>query len=414
MKRTEVVVVGAGQAGLAMSYCLSVRGIDHVVLERGQVGERWRSERWNSLRLLTPNWMTRLPGSSYDGPDPDGFMTMPETVRLLENYARLVRAPVECGVKLLSAGQSGAQYRIVTEQGEWTARALLIATGYNDIASVPAMSTSISQYTTQITPREYQCPDQLPDGCVLVVGASATGVQLAEEIHASGRPVTLSVGQHTRMPRRYRGRDIMWWLDQLGNLSKSRAEMPDLATDSKEPSLQLVGSPEHRSIDLAVLRGMGVRLVGRISGMSGSCARFAGDLAETTAAANRRLARILSGIDAAVETGAYGQASPEGPAKPLLLHNGPLELDLAGEGITTVVWATGYRRSYPWLNIPVLDSRGEIMNDGGICPLPGLYVLGLNFMRRRNSSFIDGVGRDAEELAEHIGSYLAAQCRRAA
>lgn len=407
MKRTGIVVVGAGQAGLAMSHCLRQRGIEHVVLERGRIGERWRSERWDSLRLLTPNWMTRLPGGGYDGPDPHGFMTMPETISFLEGYARSAGAPVEDGTTVTSASHAGSGFHVVTDRGEWLARGLVVATGHCDRPGVPAMAGSLSSRLLQVVPRDYRNPAQLPQGGVLIVGAAATGIQLAEEIHQSGRPVTLSVGGHTRLPRHYRGRDILWWLDRLGSLRKLKAEMPHGAVGREEPSLQLIGSPDHRSIDLAALRTAGVRVVGRASGMDGSRARFDGDLSETTAAAGRRLTRILDQIDAAVSGGACEAAEAPSPTESVLLHADPVGIDLEKAGIRTVVWATGYRRQYPWLKMPVLDTLGNIVNEGGVCPLPGLYVLGLNFMRRRNSSFIDGVGHDAEALASHISLWLA-------
>lgn len=414
MHFTDIVIIGAGQAGLAMSHCLSARGIDHVVLERGRVGERWRSERWDSLRLLTPNWMTRLPAGGYDGPDPDGFMTMPETVRFLEDYALRIAAPVESGADVRSARRVGAGYHIVTDAGEWMARGLVIATGHCDLPRVPTMASRLARHIVQVVPRDYRRPDQLPEGGVLVLGASASGIQLAEEIHASGRPVTLSVGHHTRLPRRYRGHDILWWLDRLGSLRKAKADLHPHATLREEPSLQLVGSHDHRSIDLAILQRQGVQLVGRATAARGRRMRFAGDLSQTTAAADLRLIRILNGIDEAAESGIFGRAGPREAAEPILLPGGDAAIDLDRAGIRTVVWATGYRRSYPWLDMPVLDARGEIVNEGGICPLAGLYVLGLNFMRRRNSSFIDGVGADAEALAAHIASHLAVRRRTAA
>jgi len=285
MKHTDIVIIGAGQAGLAMSRCLSARGIAHIVLERGRIGERWRSERWESLRLLTPNWMTRLPGGGYDGPDPDGFMTMPETVRFLEGYAHSIAAPVESGVAVKSVKRSGDGYRVVTDAGEWMARGLVIATGHCDQPRIPLMASRLGRRILQVVPRDYRRPGQLPEGGVLVIGASASGIQLAEEIHASGRPVTLSIGHHTRLPRRYRGHDILWWLDRLGSLRKARTEVHPHDTQREEPSLQLIGSPDHRSIDLALLQRKGVRLVGRATAARGRRLRFAADLLQTTAAA---------------------------------------------------------------------------------------------------------------------------------
>ncbi|AZN98814.1 pyridine nucleotide-disulfide oxidoreductase [Mesorhizobium sp. M9A.F.Ca.ET.002.03.1.2] len=414
MQRTDVAVIGAGQAGLAVSRCLSERGIGHVVLERGRVAERWRSERWDSLRLLTPNWMTRLPGGGYRGPDPDGFMTMPETVRFFEEYGRSIGAPVESGAEVRSAEAIDGGFRLFTNRARWTARAIVVATGYSDRPCVPPIARHISPSIRQITPWDYRNPGQLPPGGVLVVGASATGMQLAEEIHRSGRPVTLSVGGHTRLPRLYRGQDILWWLDRLGTLDRPIGELPDPAAARRQSSLQLIGTPERRSLDLAHLCDQDVRLVGRAVAAYDRRVRFDGNLGAATAAAEYRLRRVLANIDRAAALHGDGRSDEPQSVQALILNVDPVEIDLIDQGIRTVIWATGYHREYPWLKMPVFDAQGEILNDGGICPLPGLYVLGLNFMRRRNSSFIDGVGRDAEALADHIAGFVGALPRIAA
>ena len=401
MQHTDAIIIGAGQAGLAMSHCLSRRGIDHAVLDRGHIGERWRSERWDSLRLLTPNWMSRLPGWSYRGPDPDGYMTMPEVVRFLEDYARVGSAPVESGVTVSSVERAANGYRIVTDTGARMARVVVVATGHCDVPVAPAMARRLPADIHQTTPSRYRNPNSLPEGGVLVVGASATGVQLAEELHRSGRPVTLSVGRHTRLPRLYRGRDIMWWMDQIGVLDERADRARDLGRARSQPSLQLVGHPDRRTIDLAALRAGGVRVVGRTSGADGSRVHLCDDLAETTAAAQATLERLLARIDA------FAAPSPTAAPRPVTLAPSPTVLDLRAEGIRSVVWATGYRRDYGWLKVPVLDAAGEVIHHGGITPLPGLYVLGLRFLRRRKSNFIDGVGADAEELAGDILGHLA-------
>ena len=263
MRRTEAVVIGGGQAGLAMSRCLSDLGVEHVVLERGRVAERWRSERWDSLRLLTPNWQSRLPGFRYQGPDPDGYMRMPEVVDYLERYARSFAAPVEAGTTVLSVEPAGTGYRVATDRGSWEAPSVVVATGHCDTPLVPGLARQFSDRVTQVVPTRYRDPGQLPQGGVLVVGASASGVQLAHEIHASGRPVTLAVGRHTRLPRVYRGRDILWWLDAMGIFDESVADVFDLAISRGQPSLQLVGRPDHATLDLPELQERGVRLVGR-------------------------------------------------------------------------------------------------------------------------------------------------------
>lgn len=410
MQHTDAIVIGAGQAGLAMSHCLGRRGIDHVVLDRGRIGERWRSERWDSLRLLTPNWMSRLPGRAYRGPDPDLYMTMPEVVRFLEDYARAGSAPVETGVTVRSVERAGNGYRIETDRGARMARVVVVATGHCDVPVVPAMARHLPAGIRQITPSRYRNPDLLPDGGVLVVGASATGVQLAEELHRSGRPVTLSVGRHTRLPRLYRGRDIMWWMDRLGVLDERADRARDLGRARSQPSLQLVGQPDRRTIDLAVLRDQGVRVVGRAVDVDENGVRLRDDLAETTAAAQATLDRLLARIDAA----APGRLPAAERMRPVVPDRSPAVLDLRAEGIRSVVWATGYRRDYAWLKVPVLDAAGEVIHHGGITPSPGLYVLGLRFLRRRKSNFIDGVGIDAEDLAEDVLGHLAKYGRNAA
>lgn len=412
MRQTDVIVIGGGQAGLAMSHALSARGIGHVVLERGHVGERWRRASWDSLRLLTPTRLNALPGAPEAGSDPDGFMTAAELIAHLDGYARAIAAPIEAGTEVRSVQRMGARYRVATSRGEWSARAVVIATGHCDRPLVPAMAQELDPSIRQVTSAEYRNPEGLPDGGVLVVGASATGVQLAEEIHASGRPVTLSVGRHTRLPRRYRGADILVWMERAGVLAEPALASPSLARARTQPSLQLIGSIEPRTLDLGVLRGIGVRVVGRLRAIAGAEVRLCDDLAETTAGAQATLERLLARIDPAAD--AYAAPREPWPAPLAPFAPSPERIDLAAEGIRTVLWATGYRRSYPWLKVPVLDEAGEIIHGGGITPAPGLCVLGLRFLRRRNSSFLGGVGADAAALAAAIHGYLAAAERVAA
>ena len=408
MRRTEVVVIGGGQAGLAMSRCLAESGVDHVVLERGRVAERWRSERWDSLRLLTPNWQTRLPGFRYRGPDPDGYMQMGEVVDFLERYARSFAAPVEEGTTVLAVEPADGGYRVATDRGDWTAPSVVVATGHCDTPVVPAFAGGLPDDVVQVVPTRYRNPGHLPAGGVLVVGASASGVQLADEIHASGRPVTLAVGRHTRLPRVYRVRDILWWLDAMGVFDESVEDVFDPKISRSQPSLQLVGRPDRATLDLPALRERGVRLVGRAAGAEDGRVFFADDLVAYTTAADSRLARLVQRMDIfAARTGLDAEVGPPEPFSPFLWPDeAPTEIDLRAEGIRSVVWATGFRRLYPWLKVPVLDERGEIRHTGGVTPYPGLYVIGLYFLRRRKSSFIDGVGGDAMELAAHLAGYL--------
>jgi putative flavoprotein involved in K+ transport len=408
MRRTEAVVIGGGQAGLAMSHCLAGSGVDHVVLERGRVAERWRSERWDSLRLLTPNWQTRLPGFRYQGDDPDGYMRVGEVVDFLQGYARSFAAPVEEGTSVLRVGGAEGGFRVETDRGTWRAASVVIATGHCDTPLVPSFAASLPGRVAQLVPSRYRHPDQLPPGGVLVVGASSSGVQLADEIHASGRPVTLAVGRHTRLPRVYRGRDILWWLDAMGVLDESIGDVFEPAASRSQPSLQLVGRPDRATLDLPALRARGVRLVGRATGAEGGRVFVADDLVAYTAAADARLARLVQRIDIfAARTGLDAEVAAPEPFRPFLWPDpGPTEIDLRAEGIRSVVWATGFRRLYPWLKLPVLDERGEIRHEGGVTAFPGLYVIGLYFQRRRKSSFIDGVGSDAMELSAHLAGHL--------
>jgi putative flavoprotein involved in K+ transport len=403
MTRTTTIIIGGGQAGLAMSRCLSDLGIDHVVLERGKVAQRWRSHSWDSLRLLTPNWMTRLPGFQYDGDDRDGFMTVPELVAFFERYAAISHAPLVTDTTVRRVDRSGHGFRVVTNNGVWWAPSVVVATGYSDVAAVPRASRGLTPSVHQMVPSDYRRAEQLPPGGVLVVGASATGVQLADEIQQSGRQVTLAVGRHTRLPRNYRGRDILWWLDRLGVLSQRIDTVQDRERSRHQPSLQLVGRPDHASLDLSVLHDKGVRLVGRVRDTEGHRIDLGDDLLTTAAAADIKMAEILMRIDQFIVTSGIDTISPD-PFTPTwpIATDAPESLDLKRERIETVIWATGYRRAYPWLYLPVVNALGEITHTDGITREAGLYVLGLNFQRRRNSSFIDGVGDDAKMIAGEI------------
>lgn len=403
MRHIDTIVIGAGHAGLAMSRCLTDRGRDHVVLERGRVAERWRSERWDSLRLLTPNWMTRLPGWRYAGGDPDGYLTAAEVIGFLDLYRRSFDAPLHTATTVEGVERDADRFRVVTDQGAWTADRVVVATGHCDRPQVPVMAARLPASVHQTTPSSYRNPGALPGGGVLVVGAAASGAQLADELARAGRPVVLAVGRHTRLPRRYRGLDIYWWLERLGVLDKTIEEMPHPEGARREPSLQLVGRPDKADLDLAALQDVGVRLSGRLVGVDGSTVHLGADLATTTARADAGRRRLLAEIDRYIETNRLSDEvfEPE-PVRPVRLGAEPARLDLRSEGIATVVWATGFRRAYPWLRVAVLDEAGEIRQRRGVTPVPGLYVLGLRFQHRRNSSFIDGVRHDAGFIADHI------------
>jgi putative flavoprotein involved in K+ transport len=403
----DVVIVGAGHSGLAISHCLGQRSIDHVVLERGEVANSWRHERWDSLRLLTPNWQNSLPGYAYSGNDPDGFMTMPEVVEFIEGYAVRNSAPVITETEVTSIRRGEDTYRVETCAGAWMSRAIVIASGAFSIPAVPGLSSSFASSIAQFTSKDYRKPTDLPDAAVLVVGASATGLQLAEEIHRSGRSVTLAVGEHIRMPRQYRGRDIQWWMSSVGVLDQTYKEIDDIDRARRVPSPQLVGTPERRTLDLNVLQDIGVAITGRLVSASGHKAQFSGSLANHCAMADLKLNRLLGAFDDwATDAGLNSELGiPSRPARTRVDDSPLLTLDFKKAGIGTIVWATGLNPDHRWLELPVFDRRGRIRHDGGVVS-PGVYLMGLPFMRRRKSSYIHGTEDDARELSSHLASYL--------
>jgi len=405
----DVIVVGAGHSGLAMSWFLSQSAIDHVVLERGEIANSWRQERWDSLRLLTPNWQSRLPGYHYRGDDPNGYMTVPQVIRFIDTYARLICAPVRTGttVKSVTAVEDD-WFCVVTDRGDWRCRAVVLASGAHSVPAVPSMSALLPGSVRTLTPKEYRSPGQLDDRGVLVVGASATGLQLADEIHRSGRHVTLAVGEHIRMPRVYRGLDIQCWLDTLGILDERYDQVDDIVRARRVPSPQLIGTPERATLDLNTLTRRGVDIVGRLVGIQDGKAQFSGSLRNHCALADLKLTRLLDRIDAWAQRNGTGIAvdSLERFEATRVQATPPLSLDLVRNKIGTAIWASGFRPDYGWLHVPALDRKGLLRHDGGIVAVPGVYALGLNFMRRRKSSFMHGAEDDVRDLGAHLVDYL--------
>jgi putative flavoprotein involved in K+ transport len=402
--RTTTVIVGAGHAGLAMSRRLTDRSLDHVVLERGEVANSWRTERWPSLTLLTPNWQTVLPDYRYAGEDPDGYMRVGEVVDTIAAYAKHVDAPVQTNTTVESVQRNGEDYRVVTDQGVWDAPTVVLATGACNRALVPACADGVPDGITTITPIDYRGPSELPAGGVLVVGGSATGAQLAHEIQLSGRPVTLSTGELVRLPRTYRDRDIFYWMDQAGLLDERYDAVDDLHRARHVPSPQLVGTPERASLDLNSLQAIGVRVVGKLGGILDGRAQFAGALANIAKLSDLKMHRLLNTID---EWAGFTRDDALRPADTVVAADTPLGLDLRSGEIRTIVWATGYRPDYSWLELPVLDRKGQLDHDGGVVRnAPGVYVLGLPFLRRRRSTFLHGASADTEDLANHLAASL--------
>lgn len=404
----DVVVIGAGHAGLAMSYCLGGRGIEHVVLERGKVANSWRNERWDSLTLLTPNWQSRLPGFGYAGDDPHGFMTMPEVIGFIEAYADFSGAPVRTYTTVRSVRRNGEGYRVSSDSGEWRCRSVVIASGACNVPVIPTVADAVPDGVTTFTPHEYCGPQQVAPGGVLVVGASATGLQLADEIRRAGHDVIIAVGEHVRMPRTYRGRDIQFWLDAAGILDERYDEIDDVVRARRLPSPQLVGSHDPAMLDLNYMTDDGARLVGRLMGISDGVAQFSGSLKNVCALADLKMNRMLDAIDewAAGSPDADRFEPPERFATTRVDESPALTLEFRRAGINTIIWATGFRPDYSWLDLPLLDRKGHIRHDGGVAESPGIYVVGLPVLRRRKSSFIHGTEDDVRDITAHLAGFL--------
>jgi putative flavoprotein involved in K+ transport len=379
------------------------------VLERGEVANSWRRERWDSLRLLTPNWQSRLPGFRYEGLEPDGYMTMGEVTEFIERFAKVSGVPVRTGVNVTSVRQAGGGYRLATSSGEMHAQTVVIASGACNQPAVPALRDAVPPSVGQFTSFGYRHPGQLPDGGVLVVGASATGVQLAAELRQSGRPVTLSVGEHVRLPRTYRGRDVLWWMDASGVWDQRYDELEDLTRARRLPSPQLVGTAERATLDLNALTSMGVELVGRWAAVRDGRALFSGGLRNMFSLADLKMVRLLDTFDEWARTS--GRDAEVGPPERFPPTRVPestrLQLDLQSGEIRAIVWATGFRPDYGWLDVPVVDAKGQLRHEGGVVDSPGLYALGLPVLRRRKSTFIYGIEDDAREVTDHLARYLA-------
>ncbi|MCC0067697.1 MAG: NAD(P)-binding domain-containing protein [Rhodovulum sp.] len=404
MPRLSTVIIGAGHSGLAMSRALAGRGIDHLVLERGQVGNSWRTERWDSLRLLTPNWMNGLPGLPYAGADPDGFPPAATLVRDFESCAAMNGAPLRTETRVLSVTWE-AGYKVRTDQETLSSDSIVVATGACALPNIPAFADDLPAGIAQISPITYRRPDDLPPDGVLVVGASASGLQIARELALAGRRTILAVGSHLRLPRRYRGADILTWMHRAGVFDTPYDQVDDIERVRRTPSLPLMGSDTHETLDLNALQDLGVEIVGRFAAIAEGKAQFSGSLANFCASADLKMNRLLDAVDRRIEADGLQVPDAERSA-PTRVPDAPrLTLDLARSGIGTLVWATGYRPDHHWLHLPVFDRKGRIRHDGGVIG-DGLYVMGLPYLRSRHSTHIAGATADAEALAGHLAERL--------
>ena len=404
----EVVVVGAGQAGLAVSYCLTEQGRDHVVLEEKGIAHAWRDQRWDSFCLVTPSWTVQLPGFAYEGPEPDGFMTRDETVAYLERYAASFKAPVRSGLRVTSVEQSmGGGFRVDAGECVVDARAVVVAAGSYRRPKVPPFSSHLPTGLFQIHSSQYKNPGQLPAGAVVVVGTGQSGVQIAEELHESGRRVFLSVSSCPRIPFRYRGKQIMWW-GKMGGLFERTVDTLKSPAEKSACHPQASGTHGGHDINLRQFAINGVTLLGRIQSVEAGKLIMAGDLQENLRKADEFAEQLLKQLDEAVAK--MGMALPEdtnrrgvGPEVPDEA-NPILELDLQDAGIKSVIWATGYRPDFSFIHAPVFDADGQPVQRQGVTHTPGLYFVGLEWLHKPKSGLLLGVGEDAAHIASVIAS----------
>lgn len=401
-EQIETIVIGAGQAGLATSYYLSQHGQPHLILEKARIGEAWRSGKWDSFTLVTPNWTLRLPGYPYQGRDADGFLTRDEVIEYLEGYAAHFKPPLRTGVEVKSVEGAGEGFVVETSSGSFEARNVVVATGSFQRPKIPPFAAQIAPHVVQLHSSEYRNPQQLPAGAVLVIGGGQSGCQIADELRRQGRTVYLSTGKAGILPRRYRGHDIFWWAEKIGLLDSPVSKLPSPgARFAANP--QLTGNHGGESLNVHRLASRGVRLLGRATGASGTMVQFAGDLRENLAFADKFAAELKQELDKVIVESGMDVPPDDEP----LLRDGYdaeviTELDLDAAGITSIIWASGYRFDFSWINFPIYDEYGYPRQEGGVTAQPGLYFVGLQWLRALKSSLLVGVGEDAAHVVADI------------
>ncbi|NOJ42316.1 NAD(P)-binding domain-containing protein [Bradyrhizobium australiense] len=399
-EKIETLVIGGGQAGLVMSHRLKQRGLSHLVLERNRIAERWRSERWDGLKFQFPNWSVRLPEFPFPHSDPDGFSDTATIIKFIEAYADFVAPPIRCGVTVTRLSQrEGGGFIADTTDGTIEAANVVVATGPYQRSAIPDLLRELPVF--QVHASAYRNPEQLPPGAVLVAGAGASGAQIAEELLYAGRRVYLSVGRHRRLPRRYRSRDLIWWLAEM--------QLDQITPEERGPARLgpvISGAYGGRSIDFRDFAARGMILLGRLNAADGGVLDIAPGLDKSLGDGDMAFTTFLDTVDEYVKRRRLDL--PEEPGARVTLPDPacvstPLtRLDLAAEGISSIIWATGYGVDFGWIDIPVLDARGEAVHRNGISAVSGLYFLGLQWLSKMNSSFLSGVGDDAVVLADHI------------
>ncbi len=407
MESIETLVIGAGQAGLALSWHLSQRRCEHLVLERARIAERWHSQRWDSLYFQFPNWSIELPGHPpYAGGPPDAFAHRSEVWGFLESYAAAIRAPVRCNTEVAALCRDGnrpTRFRLVTPQGELRARNVVVATGPYQLARVPLLQRGLPPQVMQIHAGDYRNPDLLPEGAVLVIGSGASGCQIADELIEAGRHSYLSVGRHQRAPRRYRGHDAFWWRRELGELDQTATELPP---ERRLPPPLVTGVHGGYDIDLRQSAARGLSLLGHLKDISDGRLHFGDDLETNLRGGDRSFEEFVARIDAHVaRTGGLDvEPAPDKPCVPAqTMAQSLAQLDARADRIGSVIWATGYSFDFGWIELPeVFDVAGAPIHSRGITEVPGLYFLGLPLLHKRKSSFLAGVGEDAAHIAAAI------------
>jgi putative flavoprotein involved in K+ transport len=401
-ERHDTVVIGGGQAGLVMSAVLQQRGREHVVLERRQVGERWRTERWKSLRFQFPNWSLELPGYAYSGDDPNGFAHWREILRVIEDYAASTRAPVREHTAVTGLRMDDGGFVLSVSDGTIHARHVVVATGPFQRPRIPRLSESVARSVLQTDPTRYQRPEDLPDGAVLVVGSGASGCQIADELLRAGRTVFLSVSRHRRVPRRFRGRDVYWWLDRMGRFAQTIDSFPGRQWP---PSTVVTGVSGGYDVNVRQMAADGIRVLGRVVGASDDALAVATNANEILDEADAAFAGFLAAareFAAANPDPGFAEEEPTGSASLPATVVEVESLDLRRENVVAIIWATGYDYDYGWLQVPVLDAQHRPLQQRGVTQVPGLYFLGLHWMHTFKSGLFSGVGSDAEYLAEHM------------
>jgi putative flavoprotein involved in K+ transport len=403
----DAVVIGAGQAGLSTSHYLTRQGIEHVVLEQDRVGESWRSERWDSFTLVTPNWTVQLPGFPYQGPDPDSFMGRDEVVAYLDRYAESFAAPVRTAVRVTGVEESIGGFLVRAGDLTIKARTVVVATGSYRRPKFPKSATQLPGHLIQLHSSQYKNPAQLPHGAVLVVGTGQSGAQIAEELHEAGRHVFVSVSGCPRVPRRYRGKDVVWW-GKMGGLYERTVDT--LESPAEKSACHPISSGRNGGHDIYLrqLGEEGVRLMGRIEGVDEGTVEVAADLAENLRKADEFAEKVLTQLDQAVAKMAMSlpeDQNPRGIGQRTADEEKPIRrLDLAASGITSVIWATGYTPDFSFVRLPVLDSSSQPVQRRGVTSVSGLFFVGLEWLHKPKSGLLLGVGEDAEYIASVIAA----------